>query len=213
MKMGVKRADGIDGKTKKNAYWHTPRVSCMRRVPVYESPRWVNDMDLEFMGSAQGVPIEWGCRRWQSMPARDPNSPPQYAHLKPSEMGNCFLQHHQQESLRPPHSGACCDSLNSSPVPDPDRDSQTKSLRLRAKLSTQRRKYAQANAYRWLDQWHGCTLVMAQFQFWMTKKGPSVQVKLEKECEIKLDLIKIRISQIGWKEQAQNTEWQLSLSA
>jgi hypothetical protein len=45
----------------------------------------------------------------------------------------------------------------------------------------------------------------------MTKKGPSV--KLEKECEIKLDLIKIRISHKGWKEQAQNTEWQLSLAA
>ena len=58
-----KSADGIDGKTKKNACRHTPRVSCMRRVPVYESPRWVNDMDLEFMGSAQGVPIELGCRR------------------------------------------------------------------------------------------------------------------------------------------------------
>ena len=55
------------GKTKE----HTPRVSCRRRFPVYESPRWVNDMDLEFMGSAQGVPMELRCRRWQSMPARE----------------------------------------------------------------------------------------------------------------------------------------------
>ena len=74
---------------------HTPRVSCGRRFPVtnpmYESPRRVNDMDLEFMGSAQGVPMELRCRRWQSMPARDPNSPPQYAHLKPNESGNFFL--------------------------------------------------------------------------------------------------------------------------
>jgi len=69
---------------------HTPRVSCRRRFPVKESPRWVNDMDLEFMGSAQGVPMELRCRRWQSMPARDPNSPPQYAHLKPKETGNFF---------------------------------------------------------------------------------------------------------------------------
>jgi len=70
---------------------HTPRMSCSRRFPVYESPRWVNDMDLEFMGSAQGVPMELRCRRWQSMPVRDPNSPPQYAHLKPNESGNFFL--------------------------------------------------------------------------------------------------------------------------
>jgi hypothetical protein len=70
---------------------HTPRVSCRRRFPVYEFPRWVNDMDLEFMGSAQGVPMELRCRRRQSMPARDPNSPPQYAHLKPKEIGNFFL--------------------------------------------------------------------------------------------------------------------------
>ncbi len=70
---------------------HTPRVSCRRRFTVYISPRWVSDMDLEFMGSAQGVPMELRCRRWQSMPARDPNSPPQYAHLKPNESGNFFL--------------------------------------------------------------------------------------------------------------------------
>jgi hypothetical protein len=70
---------------------HTTRVSCRRRFPVYESPRWVNDMDLEFMGSAQGVLMELRCRQWQSMPARDPNSPPQYAHLKPKEIGNFFL--------------------------------------------------------------------------------------------------------------------------
>ena len=37
---------------------HTPRVSCRRRFPVYMSPRWVSDMDLEFIGSAQGVPME-----------------------------------------------------------------------------------------------------------------------------------------------------------
>jgi hypothetical protein len=70
---------------------HTPRVSCRRKFPVYESPRWVNDMDLEFMGSAQGVPMELLCRRWQSMPARDPNSAPQYAHLKHKEISNFFL--------------------------------------------------------------------------------------------------------------------------
>jgi hypothetical protein len=70
---------------------HTPRVSCRQRFPVYESPRWVNDMDLEFMGSAQGVPMELRCRRWHSVPARDPSSPPQYAHLKPNEIGNFFL--------------------------------------------------------------------------------------------------------------------------
>ncbi len=56
-------ADWIDGEPIKCMWGHTPRVSCMRRVPVYESPRWVNDMDLEFMGSAQGVPIELGCLR------------------------------------------------------------------------------------------------------------------------------------------------------
>ncbi len=34
----------------------------------------------------------WNCGvGWQSMPARDPNSPPQYAHLKPNEIGNSFL--------------------------------------------------------------------------------------------------------------------------
>ncbi len=77
------------------AWWqtnvHTPRMSCSRRLPVYESPRWVNDMDLEFMGSAQGVPMELQCRWWQSMPVRDTNSPPQYAYLKPNESGNFFV--------------------------------------------------------------------------------------------------------------------------
>ncbi len=46
------------GKTKA----HTPWVSCRRRVPVYVSPRWVNDMDLGFMGSGLGVHgIGTGC--------------------------------------------------------------------------------------------------------------------------------------------------------
>jgi hypothetical protein len=40
---------------------HIPRVSCRRRFPVYISPRWVSDMDLKFMGSAQGVPMELRC--------------------------------------------------------------------------------------------------------------------------------------------------------
>ncbi len=47
-------------------------------------------MDLEFMGSAEDVPMELPCRRWISMPTCDPNSPPQYAHLKPNEIGNFF---------------------------------------------------------------------------------------------------------------------------
>ena len=44
-------------------------------------------------------------------------------------------------------SGAFCDRSNSQPIPGPDSESQTTALRLRAILSTQRRKYAQANAY------------------------------------------------------------------
>jgi hypothetical protein len=30
----------------------------MRRVPVYESPRWVNDMDLEFMDRDRAAGIK-----------------------------------------------------------------------------------------------------------------------------------------------------------
>ncbi len=87
-----------------------------------------------------------------------------------------------QESLRP-HSGACCDGLP--PVPGPDSDSLTNLIWLRVKLSTQHRKFAQANSYRWLDQWHGFTLVIVLTRhllrlFWVTKKGPIV--KLEKEA-------------------------------
>ena len=80
------------------------------------------------------------------------------------------------ESLRPHSgSGAFCDRSNSQPVPGRDGESQTTALRLRAIMSTQYRKYAQANAYHWLDQWHASTLVIAQFKFWMTKKGQSVK--------------------------------------
>ena len=80
------------------------------------------------------------------------------------------------ESLRlHSDSGALCDRSNSQPVPGPDGESQTTALRLRAILSTQCRKSAQANAYHWLDQWHASTLVIAQFKFWMTKKGQSVK--------------------------------------
>ena len=80
------------------------------------------------------------------------------------------------ESLRlHSDSGALCDRSNSQPVPGPDGESQTTALRLRAILSTQCRKSAQANAYHWLDQWHTSTLVIAQFKFWMTKKGQSVK--------------------------------------
>ncbi len=66
-------------------------------------------------------------------------------------------------------SGAFCDRSNSQPVPGPDGESQTTALRMRAIMSTQFRKYAQANAYHWLDQWHTSTLVIAQFKFWMTR--------------------------------------------
>ena len=70
---------------------NTPRVSCWRRIPAKEwSPRAVNEMDLEFLGSAHGVPTDELCRRWTSMPARDPNSLLQQAHWKPNDSGNCF---------------------------------------------------------------------------------------------------------------------------
>ena len=69
----------------------TPRVSCWRRFPAKKwSSRPVNDMDLELLGSAHGVPTDLLCLRWQSMPARDPNSLLQWTHLKPNDSGTCL---------------------------------------------------------------------------------------------------------------------------
>ncbi len=50
--------------------------------PVYE-------MDLTFFGSSHGlgVPMEVGCRRWQAMATREPNSTLQLTHLNPSACG------------------------------------------------------------------------------------------------------------------------------
>ena len=69
---------------------NTPRVSCWRRIPADWSPRSVNDMDLEFLGSAHGVPTNELCLRWMSMAWRDSNSLLQWEHLKPNDIGNRF---------------------------------------------------------------------------------------------------------------------------
>ena len=70
---------------------NTPRVSCWRRIPAKECPpRAVNDMDLEFLGSAHGVPTDALCLWWVSMPIRESNSLLQWAHWKPNDSGNCF---------------------------------------------------------------------------------------------------------------------------
>ena len=68
----------------------TPRVSCWRRLPANWSPRSVKDMDLEFLGSAHGLPTDETCLRWMSMTCRDSNSLLQWAHLKPNDIGNRF---------------------------------------------------------------------------------------------------------------------------
>ena len=76
---------------KNDSMCFTPRVSCWRRISVKEwSPRPVNDMDLEFLGSAHGVPTDELCLRWTSMPARDPNSLLRWRHLKPNDSGTCL---------------------------------------------------------------------------------------------------------------------------
>jgi hypothetical protein len=41
---------------KNSGMGNTPRISCWRRIPADWSPLSVNDMDLEFLGSAHGVP-------------------------------------------------------------------------------------------------------------------------------------------------------------
>jgi hypothetical protein len=113
------------------------------------------------------------------------------------------------------HSGACCDG--SPPVSGPDCDSLTNLIWLRVKLSTQHRKFAQANSYRWLDQWHGFTLVIVCRRFWV--QGQSV--KLEQDschtgCEIMQPVINQNTStSIRYirREHAHNTECQLSASA
>ena len=69
---------------------NTPRVSCWRRIPAEWSPRAVNDMDLEFLGSAHGVLTNDRFLRCWAIPARESNSLPQWAHLKPNDSGNCF---------------------------------------------------------------------------------------------------------------------------
>ena len=69
---------------------NTPRVPCWWRIPADWSPRAVNDMDLELLGSAHGVPTYNLFLRCWAMPARDSNSLPQWAHLKPNDSGNCF---------------------------------------------------------------------------------------------------------------------------
>ena len=85
---------------KKNAgMGNTPRVSCWRRIPAEWSPRAVNDMDLELLGSAHGVPTYNLFLRCWAMPARDSNSLPQWAHLKPNDSGNCFGASGHQEQL------------------------------------------------------------------------------------------------------------------
>ena len=69
---------------------NTPRVSCWRRIPAKECPpRAVNDMDLEILGSAHGVPTDALCLWWVSMPIRESNSLLQWAHWKPNDSGNC----------------------------------------------------------------------------------------------------------------------------
>jgi hypothetical protein len=80
----------------------TPRVSCWRRLPANWSPRSVKDMDLEFLGSAHGLPTDETCLRWMSMACRDSNSLLQWAHLKPNVSGlRVFLFQHLD---------ACCES-------------------------------------------------------------------------------------------------------
>ncbi len=72
---------------------NAPSVSCSRTTPAMEwPPRWVNDMDLWFSGSAHGVPVELLCLRWQSKAStREPNSPRHSRHLNPYDIGNCLL--------------------------------------------------------------------------------------------------------------------------
>ena len=64
-----------------------PRVSCSRTMEDNTLARPVYDMDLAFLGSSHGVPMEVGCRRWQAMATREPNSALQLTHLNPSACG------------------------------------------------------------------------------------------------------------------------------
>ncbi len=61
----------------------TPRVSCWRRIHRI-------DHGLGVLAICTGCP-NVRCRRWQSMPIHELNSPSQWAHLKPNDIGNCFL--------------------------------------------------------------------------------------------------------------------------
>ncbi len=66
-----------------------PRVSCSRTIEDNTLARPVYDMDLALLGSSHGVPMEVGCRRWQAMATREPNSalPWQLANLNPNACG------------------------------------------------------------------------------------------------------------------------------
>jgi hypothetical protein len=63
------------------------RVSCSRTMEDNTLARPVYDMDLALLGSSRGVPMEVGCRRWQAMVTREPNSALQLKHLNPSACG------------------------------------------------------------------------------------------------------------------------------
>jgi hypothetical protein len=118
------------------------------------------------------------------------------------------------ESLRlHSDSGAFCDRSNSQPVPGPDGESQTTALRLRAIMSTQYRKNAQANAYHWLDQWHTSTLVIGQIQFCQTQQKKENVLNMENNTtshQVTILKFTIRTEQTL---QTHTTEYQPSLPA
>ena len=68
-------------------YLGVPRVSCSRTMEDNTLARPVYEMDWPFLGSSHGVPMELGCRRWQAMATREPNSALHLMHLNPSACG------------------------------------------------------------------------------------------------------------------------------
>jgi hypothetical protein len=67
----------------------SPRVLawCWRRIPGDKSACGGNNNDAHCSGSAHGVPTLVRCRRCMSMAVREPNSPEQWMHLKPTACG------------------------------------------------------------------------------------------------------------------------------
>ena len=141
---------------------NTPRVSCRRRIPAEWSPRAVNDMDLEFLGSAHGVPTNMLCLRCWAMPARESNSLLQLAHLKPNDSGNCFGP--SGFPLPAPRSMLCewrstYSNFLSVALSMP--------MSPKLELNTTHTQNVQPCALRLMDQRHECARFTANFTFWL----------------------------------------------